>query len=63
MELRRLIEMLESLAAEHGDSIDVTLWQYSGGMDDLMNALPAYDKETQTLVIEAKGRHTSGAQR
>jgi hypothetical protein len=63
MELRHMIVLLQALAAEHGDSVEVTLWEYGGGLDDLMNAKPVYDEETQTVVIDSDGRHTSGARR
>jgi hypothetical protein len=51
------IELLQALKTQHGGEIDVTVWQYAGGNDELCDVEPRYDAETQTVVIEAKGRN------
>ena len=34
-----------------------------GGLDDLCNAEPIFDTETQTVVLDVTGTHSSGARR
>ena len=63
MNIDKAIEALQALKAQHGGEVDVTVWQYAGGMDDIFEELPQYDPETQTVVIEAKGRNSAMASR
>lgn len=63
MTITEMIAALQALQTTHGGDVDVTLWMYSGGNDDLMDARPAFDPETGTVVIDQRGRHDSGAQR
>lgn len=63
MNLNQMIEALQALKADRGGDVDVTVWQYGGGMDDLCNVTPIFDAETQTVVLDATGAHESGARR
>lgn len=63
MNLNQTIETLLALKAVHGGDVDVTVWQYGGGLDDLCNVKPIFDAETQTVVFDAVGTHESGARR
>ena len=63
MNLNQTIEALLALKAKHGCDVDVTVWQYGGGLDDLCDVVPLYEQETQTVVLEAHGLHSSGARR
>lgn len=63
MKLHEMITALEALKAEQGGDVDVTVWVYGGGLDDLCNATPTFDAETQTVVIDAVGVHASEARR
>lgn len=63
MTLNDFIAALQVLRDKHGCNVDVTVWQYGGGLDDLCNADPIFDTETQTVVLDVTGRHSSGARR
>lgn len=53
MTIDELILNLETLKEVHGGEVDVTMWQYAGGNEDLYNVLPVFDPEIQRVVLEA----------
>ncbi len=63
MTLHEMIDELKGLRDIHGGDVDVTTWKYSGGVDDLCDVVAAYDGETNTVVIDGRFQHYSGAQR
>lgn len=52
MTIDEFIAALESLREAHGGDVDVTVWQYGGGLDDLCNAVPVFDPELGLVVLE-----------
>jgi hypothetical protein len=52
MAIDKLINVLEALKKEHGN-IDVTVWQYGGGLDDLCDVMPVFDAEYGLVVLDA----------
>jgi hypothetical protein len=52
MTIDKLINVLEALKKEHGN-IDVTVWQYGGGLDDLCDVMPVFDAEYGLVVLDA----------
>ena len=62
MTIDQLIESLIALKSVHGGHVDVTVWQYGGGMDDLCNVKPEFDKELGMVVLET-AQHESGLRR
>jgi hypothetical protein len=63
MTLDEMIGTLIDLRDIHGGDVDVATWEYNGGMDVLRDVVAAYDGETNTVVIEGRFQHYSGAQR
>lgn len=63
MTLNETIAALLVLKEKYGGDVDVTVWQYGGGLDDLCNAEPIFDTETQTVVLDVTCTHSSGARR
>jgi hypothetical protein len=63
MILNEVIDALKALKEAHGGDVDVTMWQYGGGLDDLCNVRPIFDPETRTVLMDATGAHDSGARR
>ena len=63
MTLDEMIASLLALKEKHGGDVDVTMWQYGGGLDDLCNVEPIFDAETRTVVIDETCPHDSGARR
>lgn len=61
MTITELVKALEALKDEHGD-IDVTVFQYGGGLDDLCDVRPAFDEEYGYVVFETTC-HGSGIRR
>lgn len=61
MTIDQLIAALRLLKEQHGD-VDVTVWQYGGGLDDLCNVMPVFDAEYGVVVLETT-QHESGARR
>lgn len=61
MTINRLIAALEAPKETYGD-VDVTVWEYGGGLDDLCNVTPVFD-EKQGLVVLETTLHESGARR
>lgn len=61
MTITQLIAALEALKEKHGD-IDVTVWQYGGGLDDLCDVEPKFSDDTGTVVLETTC-HDSGMRR
>lgn len=61
MTIDQLIEALEAIKTKHGD-VDVTVWQYGGGLDDLCNVTPVFDSEYGLVVLDTT-IHESGARR
>jgi hypothetical protein len=63
MTIDQLIAALAELKEAHGGDVDVTVWQYGGGLDDLCDVTPVFDStDTGTVVLETK-YHASGARR
>ncbi len=62
MTVDQLIEALNALKSLHGGDVDVTVWQYGGGMDDLCEVKPEFDKELGMVVLETS-QHESGLRR
>ena len=62
MTLDQLIMALSTLKEQHGGEVDVTVWQYGGGMDDLCDVSPAFDTELGMVVFETTC-HESGIRR
>lgn len=63
MNLDEMISALNELKEKHGGDVDVTMWEYGGGMDDLRDVNPVFSTGTHTVVIESTGDHGSGARR
>mgnify|MGYP003507944736 CR=1 FL=1 len=61
MTIDQMIVALEALKERHGD-VDVTVWQYGGGLDDLCTVAPRHDAETGTVVLDTE-IHDSGQRR
>lgn len=61
MTIDQLIAALDAMKEKHGD-VDVTVWQYGGGLDDLCNVTPVFDEEYGLVVLETT-HHESGARR
>lgn len=61
MTISEMIEALSALKDKHGD-VDVTVWQYGGGLEDLCNVIPRYDVDTLTVVLDTS-THESGIRR
>ena len=61
MTIDQMIVALEALKERHGD-VDVTVWQYGGGLDDLCGVTPIFDAEQGLIVLETT-QHESGARR
>lgn len=57
------ISGLQALKEQHGGSVDIAVWQYGGGMDDLCNATPVFDVEIGMVVFAATTSHESGIRR
>ena len=57
----QMIVALEALKERHGE-VDVTVWQYGGGLDDLCTVAPRHDAETGTVVLDTE-IHDSGQRR
>jgi hypothetical protein len=62
MKIDQLISALHALKEAHGGEVDVTVWQYGGGLDDLCDVLPVFNAETGTVVFETTC-HASGMRR
>ena len=62
MTIDQLIAALQALKETHGGDVDVTVWQYGGGMDDLCDVLPVFDADAGTVVFETTC-HASGMRR
>ena len=58
MTIDELISALAALKENHGD-VDVTVWQYGGGLDNLCSVAPRHDTETGTVVLDTE-IHDSG---
>lgn len=56
------IAALQALKAQHGGDVDVTVWQYGGGDDDLCNVAPVFNEELGMVVLETTC-HESGLRR
>ena len=54
MTVDELIAALTALKAAHGGDVDVTVWQYGGGLDDLCAVSPRHDAETGTVVLDTE---------
>lgn len=56
------IAALQALKEQHGGDIDVTVWQYGGGDDDLCDVTPVFNEEIGMVVLET-ACHGSGLRR
>lgn len=56
------IAALHVLKERHGGNVDVTVWQYGGGADDLCNVTPVFNEEIGMVVLETTC-HESGLRR
>ena len=56
------IASLQELKDRHGGDVDVTVWQYGGGDDDLCNVTPVFDEEIGMVVFKTTC-HESGLRR
>jgi len=54
MNINLLIEKLNKLKQKHGKNIDVTVWQYGGGLYDLCTVDPHYSDDTGTIVLKTE---------
>ena len=59
MTIDEVISALAALKEKHGGDVDVTVWQYGGGLDDLCSVAPRHDAETGTVVLDTE-IHESG---
>ncbi len=62
MTIDQMIAALNALKEQHGGDVDVTVWQYGGGLDDLCDVTPVFDEECGTVVFETT-QHESGIRR
>jgi hypothetical protein len=51
MNISETIKALEGLKAKHGD-VEVTIWQYAGGTDNLCNISPVFDEEMKCVILD-----------
>ena len=51
MNISELIEKLEAIKEEHGD-VNVAVWQYAGGDDEVCDVSPRYDKSVEQVVLD-----------
>lgn len=61
MRIDLLIAALQAEQARRG-LVDVTVWQYGGGRDDLCSVAPVYDEQLDVVVLETT-LHESGTHR
>jgi hypothetical protein len=60
----QMIAALNALKEQYGGEVDVTVWQYGGGMDDLCDAVPVFDTELGCgMVVFETTQHESGIRR
>ena len=52
MTIDELISDLKTLKETYGDDVEVTVWQYGGGNEDLCDVHPVFDPELQRVVLE-----------
>jgi hypothetical protein len=62
MKISEMITELEFLKGKHGD-IDVTMWQYNGGGEELCNIDPFFSDKLLTVILNDDGPHESEARR
>ena len=47
-----MITALQTLKAAHGGDVEVTVWQYAGGNDDLCDVLPVFNTEYERIILQ-----------
>jgi len=52
MTIDQLIAALEVLKETHGGDLDVNVWQYGGGLDDLCDVTPVFDPSVGSIVLD-----------
>ena len=52
MTIDEMITELKSLKETHGGGVEVTVWQYGGGLDDLCDVRPVFDAAYERIVLE-----------
>ena len=52
MNIDKLIERLEVLKQAHGGDVEVNVWAYAGGNDELCDVTPGFDPELKRVVLE-----------
>jgi hypothetical protein len=62
MTIDELIAELGLLKKEHGGEVDVTVWQYGGGLDDLHDVRPVFDNDYGRVILETS-RNADGIRR
>ena len=62
MTIVELIKALEELKEKHGGDVDVTVFQYGGGLDDLCDVQPVFEEEYGLVVFDTTC-HGSGVRR
>ncbi len=62
MTITELIEKLQDMREKYGGGVDVTVWQYGGGMDDLCDVSPVFDPLIGMVVLDTSV-HDSGLRR
>lgn len=64
MTIDQMISALNALKEQHSGDIDVTVWQYGGGLDDLCDVTPVFDgKLGFGMVVFETTQHESGIRR
>lgn len=62
MTIDQMIAALNALKEQHGGDVDVTVWQYGGGLDDLCDVDPVFYEDVGMVIFETTV-HESGLQR
>jgi len=64
MTIDQMIAAMNALKEQHGGDVDVTVWQYGGGLDDLCDVTPVFDVELGCgMVVLETTQHESGIRR
>jgi len=52
MTIDQMIAELQALKEQHGGDVDVTVWRYGGGLDDLCDVTPVFDPSVGAIVLD-----------
>lgn len=52
MTIDKLIDALNTLKAQHGGDMEVTVWEYAGGDEELRSVTPGFNSEHGLIVLE-----------